>query len=131
MAAFLATLGPLAGRLLLAAIFAFSGYQKFAAHGRAASSIAGHGLPFASASAYAAGVLELAIALLLSLGLRARAAALGAFAYLLVVSWVFHWQPALRGDPGQLIQLLKNLGLAGGMLLLATHGPGSASIDRG
>ncbi len=131
MSAALATLGPLLGRLLLSAIFAYSGYQKFAATGRAASSIAGHGLPFATAGAYAAGAFELTVALLLALGLKARGAALAAVGYLLVVSWVFHWHPALRGDHGQMLQLLKNAGLAGGMLLLASHGPGNASVDRG
>ncbi len=131
MRAALATLGPLLGRLLLSCIFFYSGYQKFASTGRAASSIAGHGLPFATAAAYAAGAFELAVALFVALGLKARGAALAALAYLVVVSWIFHWHPALRGDHGQMLQLLKNAGLAGGMLLLASHGPGSASIDRG
>jgi len=127
----LAMLGPLLGRLLLSGIFFYSGYQKFASTGRAASSIAGHGLPFARVGAYGAGAFELLVALLLALGLKARGAALAAFCYLVVVSWIFHWHPALRGDHAQMLQLLKNAGLAGGMLLLASHGPGTASIDRG
>jgi putative oxidoreductase len=132
MARFLATLGPLLGRVLLAAIFVFSGYQKlFGATGRAASSIAGKGIPFATVAAYAAGTFELVLALLLVLGLKARLAALAGVVYLLVVTWFFHWRPALRGDLAQMIHLLKNLGLAGGMLLLTSHGPGPASIDRG
>ena len=131
MQAALATLSPLLGRLLLSGIFFYSGYQKFAAIGRAASSIAGRGLPFATAGAYAAGAFELTVAILIALGLRARAAALAAVVYLVVVSWIFHWHPALRGDHGQMLQLLKNAGIAGGMLLLASHGPGSASVDRG
>jgi putative oxidoreductase len=131
MTAAFATLGPLLGRLLLSGIFFYSGYQKFASPGRAAAIIAGHGLPSATAVAYAAGAFELTVAVLLALGLKARAAALAALGYLLVVSWLFHWHPALRGDHGQMLQLLKNAGLAGGMLLLASHGPGTASLDRG
>jgi putative oxidoreductase len=127
----LATLGPLLGRVLLCGIFFYSGYHKFAATGRAASSIAGRGLPFATAGAYAAGAFELAVALLLALGFKARAAALAAFGYLVVVSLLFHWHPALRGDHAQMLQLLKNAAIGGGMLLLASHGPGSASVDRG
>ena len=130
MSSALATLGPLVGRILLSAIFFYSGYQKFASTGRAASSIAGHGLPFATVGAYAAGAFELTVALLLALGLKARGTAIAALGYLAVVSWIFHWHPALRGDHAQILQLLKNAGLAGGMLLLASHGPGSASIDR-
>jgi putative oxidoreductase len=126
----LVTLGPLLGRVLLSGIFFYSGYQKFASPGRAASSIAGHGLPFATAGAYAAGAFELTAALLLALGLKARGAALAALGYLVVVSFVFHWHPAIRGDHGQMLHLLKNAGMAGGMLLLATHGPGAVSLDR-
>jgi putative oxidoreductase len=127
----LATLAPLLGRLLLSGIFFYSGYFKFAATGRAASSIAGHGVPFATAGAYAAGTFELVVAVLIALGLKTRAAALAALAYLVVVTWIFHWHPAVRGDHNQMLQLLKNAGIAGGMLLLASHGPGTASVDRG
>lgn len=130
MAPTLASLGPLVGRLLLSAVFFYSGFQKFAATGRAASGIAGRGLPFATAGAYAAGAFELTAALLLVLGLKARPAALTAFAYLVLVSFLFHWHPAMRGDHAQLLQLLKNAGIAGGMLLLASHGPGTMSLDR-
>ena len=128
---FLAAAGPLLGRLLLAAIFAFSGYQKFVAPGRAASSIAGKGLPFATAAAYSAGLFELAAALFLALGLKARATALATVIYLAVVTWLFHWHPALRGDHGQVLNALKNAGLAGGLLFVASFGPGPASLDRG
>jgi putative oxidoreductase len=132
MARFLATFGPLAGRVLLSAIFFFSGYQKlFGASGRAASSLAGRGIPYATVAAYTAGAFELVAALLLALGLKARFTALALVLYLVLVTWVFHWRPALRGDAGQMIQLLKNAGLMGGMLLLASHGAGPASIDRG
>ena len=126
-----AALGPLLGRLLLSGIFFFSGFQKLVATGRAAASIAGHGLPFATSAAYAAGAFEIAAGVLLALGLKTRMAALALVLYLVLVSWLYHWQPALRGDHAQMIQLLKNAGLAGGMLLLASFGPGSASVDRG
>jgi putative oxidoreductase len=126
----LTALGPLVGRVLLSAIFFYSGYLKFAAPGRAASSIAGHGLPFATVGAYASGAFELTVAILLALGLKARGTALAALGYLAVVTFLFHWHPALRGDHAQMLQLLKNAGLAGGMLLLASQGPGTASLDR-
>ena len=131
MSAALAAVGPLLARLLLSGIFFYSGLQKLTLPGRAASAIAGHGLPFATAGAYGAGALEVALAVLMALGLKARPAALAAFAYLVLVTWIFHWHPALHGDHAQMIQLLKNGGLAGGLLLLAAHGPGSFSADRG
>lgn len=127
----LAALGPLAGRLLLAAIFLYSGYGKVVNVGRTAASIAGHGLPFATAGAYAAAAVELLGGMALVLGAKTRAAALLLVAYLLVVTYFYHWHPALRGDHQQLLNVMKNAGLAGGMLLLAAHGPGPASVDRG
>ncbi len=126
----LAALGPLVGRLLLSGLFLYSGYSKFTAIGRTAAAIAGRGLPYATALAYAAGTLEVALAVLVAVGLRARAAALAGVAYVALVTWLFHWHPALRGDHAQLLQVLKNAGLAGGLLLLASFGPGPASIDR-
>jgi putative oxidoreductase len=130
MTQLLAALGPLFGRLLLSVIFFYSGFQKFTFPGRAASSIARLGLPFATGGAYAAGAFEIACAVLLAIGLKARFAGLALFAYLVVVSWLFHWHSALRGDHGQMIHLLKNASLAGGMLLVASHGPGNVSVDQ-
>jgi putative oxidoreductase len=130
MARLIAAAVPLLGRLLLCAVFAYSGYQKLLSPGRAASSLAGRGLPLATTLAYLAGVFELAAGLLLALGLKARPAALATACYLVVVTWLFHWQPALRGDHGQLLHLLKNAGLAGGLLYVLAFGAGPASIDR-
>ena len=131
MSAALTALGPLVARLLLSGIFFYSGLQKLTAPGRAASAITGHGLPFATVGAYGAAAFELLFGLLVTVGFKTRPAALAGVAYLLLVSWVFHWHPALHGDHPQMIQLLKNGGIAGGMLLLAAHGPGSFSADRG
>lgn len=127
----LTALGPLLGRLLLSGIFFFSGFEKLVATGRAAARIAGRGLPYATSAAYAAGAFELAAGLLLALGLKTRLTALALVLYLALVSWLYHWPMALRGDHVQMNQLLKNAGLMGGMFLLASFGPGSASVDRG
>jgi putative oxidoreductase len=131
MQRFLAGLGPLVARVLLAAIFAWSGWQKLSSTGRAAAAITGRGLPYATTLAYAAGALEVVGALVLVLGLRARAAAVVLALHVAAATWLFHLHPALRGDHGQMIHLLKNAGLIGGLLLLSLHGPGPTSLDRG
>ncbi len=131
MEAALAKVGPLVSRVLLSAIFFYSGYQKLARPGRVAANIAGRGLPFATAGAYGASVFELLVGAAVVVGLRARAASVAVIVYLVVVTYLFHWQPAVRGEAQQMLQVLKNAGMAGGFLLLATHGPGPASLDRG
>ncbi len=127
----LAALGPLLGRLLLSGLFLYSGYSKFTAIGRTAAAIAGRGLPYASAAAYVAAGAEMLGGLALVLGAKTRVVALLLVVYVAAVSYVFHWHPALRGDHAQLIQLLKNASIVGGLLVLASHGPGRASVDRG
>jgi putative oxidoreductase len=127
----LAALGPLLGRLMMAALFLYSGYGKFVAMGRTAAAVAGHGLPYATAGAYVAAFAEVLGGLALALGVKTRAVALLFVVYLVAVTYVFHWHPALRGDHQQLLNVLKNASIAGGLFLLATHGPGPASVDRG
>jgi putative oxidoreductase len=39
---------------------------------------------------------------------------------------LYHFDPA---DQMQMTQLMKNLGLAGGFLMLALHGAGALSVD--
>ncbi len=131
MQALYTSIGPFVARLLLSLLFFYSGYGKLATPGPTAARLAGRSFPLATTGAYAAAFFELALAVLLVLGLKARGAALAALAYLVVVTWLFHWHPALAGDRGQMVQLLKNASIAGGMLLLALHGPGRASVDRG
>ncbi len=127
-----AWLTPLAARLLLSSVFVYSGWMKLTVGtGRAASAIAGRGFPFATAGAYTSGAFELASALAIAVGLRVRPVALAVLGYLVLVTVVFHWPAAARGDHGQALQVLKNAGLAGGYLLLWHHGPGAASVDRG
>ena len=130
MSGALAAIGPLVGRVLLAGLFLYSGYSKFTAMGRTAAAIAGHGLPYATTGAYIAAIAEVLGGVALLLGIKARAVALLFVVYLVAVTYVFHWHPAMRGDHQQLLNVLKNASIAGGMFLLATHGPGPASVDR-
>jgi putative oxidoreductase len=127
----LAALGPLLGRLLLAGIFLYSGYTKFGAVGRTAAAVAGRGLPYATAGAYVAATCEVLGGIALVLGVKTRPVALLFVVYLVIVTWLFHFHPAVRGDHVQLLNTLKNAAIGGGMLVLASHGPGPASVDRG
>jgi putative oxidoreductase len=115
----------LVARLLLAQIFLISGYGKL-------------GAGFAGTQAYmeAMGVsgtllplvilLELGAGLALVVGLFTRLAALALAAFCIAAAVFFHTNFA---DQMQTIMFMKNLTMAGGMLMLYVHGAGAYSVD--
>ena len=72
-----------------------------------------------------AGRILLAVPFLVA-GLWTRAAALALAAFTLLAAAIFH---ANFADQIQQIMFLKNVAIAGGFLLLATHGAGAWSLD--
>lgn len=115
-----------AGRILLAAIFIFSALGKLAMPAATIGYIESVGLPFATLGFSIAVAVELGGGLLLVLGAKARwvAAALAAFS--IVTGLAFH---NALGDQNQLIHLLKNVAMAGGLLQVVAFGAGALSID--
>lgn len=115
-----------AGRLLLAAIFVISALGKLAAPAATIGYIESVGLPFATLGFGLAVAIELGGGLLLVLGAKTRwvAAALAAFS--IVTGLAFH---SAIGDQNQLIHLLKNFAMAGGLLQVVAFGAGAFSID--
>ena len=93
--------------------------------------IASKGLPAPMILGVAAGVLELVAGLALLVGFRARYAALALTAFLVPVTIIFHNPIGLAGVEAQMqvIQVLKNLAIAGGLLAIATRGAGALSLD--
>ena len=65
-------------------------------------------------------------------GLYARVGALVLALYLIPVSLVFHdfWNVAGPERAGQMADFLKNVALAGGLLLIVAHGAGRHSLDE-
>ena len=118
---------PVIGRVLLAAIFILSGIGKLAAPAATMGYIASTGLPFAPlALAIAIGV-ELGGGLLLVLGVKTRLVAAGLAAFSIVTGLAFH---NAVGDQNQMIHLLKNFAMAGGLLQVAAFGAGAYSFDN-
>ncbi|HVA68604.1 MAG TPA: DoxX family protein [Candidatus Binataceae bacterium] len=118
--------GALLGRILLSAIFVLAGFQKIGHFAGTAGYMAHAGISASIAPALLAIsiVVELGGGLLVLLGFYASAAAMIIFLWLIPVTYIFHI------ETGQMIQVMKNLSMMGGLLLVAANGPGGMSINR-
>lgn len=119
-----ASLAPLAGRSLLALIFVLSGAGKLAAYAGTQQYMESAGVP---------GLLlplvilaELGGGLTLIAGLFTRFSAVALAGFSMVAAVLFH---ADFADQNQMIHFMKNVSIAGGLLLLAAHGAGAWSLD--
>lgn len=121
----------LAGRILLALIFIISGYGKITGFAGTAAYMASKGLPFADVLLVLTILVELGGGALIALGWKARWAAGVIFLFLIPVTLVFHNPAGLDAAEAQqqMIHLLKNVSIMGGMLGLFAFGPGCFSID--
>jgi putative oxidoreductase len=117
----------LLARLSIATIFFLSGFGKLLDHPHTVEMMRGVGIPYSGPLYYATVAVEIGGSLLLALGTRARFAAFLLAAFLVPVTYYFHFHP---GDRMQTIQLLKNLAIFGGLLQIVAFGPGRVSLDR-
>lgn len=121
----------LAGRILLALIFIISGYGKITGYAGTAGYMASKGLPMVAVLLPLTILVELGGGLLIALGWKARWAAAVIFLFLIPVTLVFHNPAGLDAAQAQqqMINLLKNVSIMGGMLGLFAFGPGGFSLD--
>ena len=128
-------LGALIGRILLVVIFVMSGFQKLTGPGGAAGYMSGAGIPEAlvKPGLYLSIFAELICGLLIVIGFQTRLAALVIFLWFIPVTLIFHFLPSLHqtGEVAMtnMIMYLKNLSIMGGLLLVASMGPGAYSVD--
>lgn len=117
---------PLTGRILLAAIFIMSGIGKIAAPAATIGYISAMGLPFPELALAGAIGIEVIGGLLLVLGLYTRPVALALAAFSILTGLIFH---SAIADQNQMIHLMKNFAMAGGLLQVAAFGAGALSLD--
>lgn len=115
-------LASLAARLLIAPLFIVFGFEKITGYASSASYMEAYGLP--SILLPLAIAAELGGGLAILLGVFSRWAALALAGFCLVTALVFHTAWSGDGGQGQFISFMKNLALAGGLLLLFANGPG-------
>lgn len=121
----------LVGRILLALIFIISGYGKITGYAGTAGYMASKGLPMVAVLLPLTILVELGGGLLIALGWKARWAAAVIFLFIIPVTLVFHNPVGLDAAQAQqqMINLLKNVSIMGGMLGLFAFGPGGFSLD--
>lgn len=111
------------GRVLIALLFLGGGIQKISDPLPVQQMITGVGLP--SSIFWPVAAFDFAAGAFLIIGPHVRTWALVLAIYCILTSY-FHWQ--LRADPWQVTIMVKNWAIAGGLLILAAHGPGKFTI---
>jgi len=116
----------LVARILLATLFLVSGLGMLAGPAGFAGYMAAIGMPAPMLVTWAVIALKVFAGLAVLVGFQTRYAALALGAFAIATAFIGHLDFA---DQNQMTAFMKNLGIAGGFLLLATTGPGALSLD--
>jgi putative oxidoreductase len=122
----------LIARILLMALFVIFGWDKFLNFSGTADYMESVGLPFATLASLIALFMELVVGVAILLGFYTRPLAFALCLYTLITALLGHRFWALTGGLrlDTMIHFYKNMGIAGGLLLLCLTGPGKYSLDR-
>jgi len=129
--------GTLIGRVMLALIFVLSGFLKLMNPAGTMKMMGAHGLPILPVAFAVTILIEFGCGVLVMLGYKTRWAALLIFLWFIPVTLIYHFaayqQAVAQHDAAvamvQRIMWLKNLSIMGGLLVLASFGPGRISLD--
>ncbi len=117
----------LIGRVLLGQIFLVSGISKIFDFQGTMQYMASHHMHAVGLWLVLAIALEIGCGACLLAGFFTRFASVGLIFFLLLVTPIFHWEP---GNKLQMIMVMKNLSIMGGLFLLLAVGPGRFSVDE-
>lgn len=115
----------LIGRVLLSIIFIQAGWEKITGYAGTQEYMQAAGVPGALLPLVI--LTELGGGLLILFGLFTRWAAIALAGFCMISGYLFHYHP---GDMMQMINLMKNITIAGGFLVLAGSGPGALALDN-
>ena len=121
----------LIARILLAAIFITAGLSKIGGFEGTVGYIASKGLPFAGLIAALTIAIEVLGGIAIVLGYKVRIAGFVLAVFTILAAITFHsfWNVPADQAYIQNIMFMKNLSMAGGLLLLTVFGAGGFSID--
>jgi putative oxidoreductase len=122
----------LASRLMLAAVFVVFGIRKAMAVPATAKYFATLGVPMADVLVWLVILVEIGGGLLLILGWKTRLAAWILAIFVVCATFTAHrfWEFDGPQYVAQLTNFMKNLAIAGGLVLVAACGPGRLSVDK-
>lgn len=124
---------PLLGRLLIAAIFIPAGFSKITGFAGVSAYMAAKGLPFPDFLLVLTIIIELGGGILVLIGWRTREAALMIALFLIPVTVVFHAFWGIEDAQAMAAEqrvFMKNLGIMGGLFVMAGLGSGPLSLDQ-
>jgi len=113
------------GRILLALMFLLAGLNKISGYAGMQGYMDSMGVPGALLPLVIA--LEVLGGVTLMLGWHTRLTAFLLAGFTLLATLIFH---SNLGDQTQMLFFMKNLSIAGGLLLVVSHGAGPYSIDN-
>ena len=112
-------------RVLLAHIFVMAGINKIVGYAGTQGYMESMGVPGMLLPLVI--LVEVGAGLAIIIGWQTRLAAFALAGFAVVSALIFHNN---LGDQMQMIMFMKNLAIAGGLLLLAEHGAGAFSLDN-
>lgn len=122
----------LVGRIFMAAIFLISGAAKLADNPGTVAHMVEAGVPAAGTLVWLAAFAELLGAASLLTGFMTRLGSIGLILFLVPTTYFFHpfWTLSGAEMVPQLANFMKNVAIAGGLAMIAAHGPGRYSLDH-
>jgi putative oxidoreductase len=123
------SVGLLIARVLLAAIFLYTGFNAIQVTSQTTEQLTSMGYPVPKILAIVATVAQLGGGASLLLGLLTPLGCISLILFLLPTTYSFHLPGLLKGDQMQAIEALKNLAIVGGLIALLFTGPGRFSFD--
>ena len=115
----------LIGRIFISSVFLFSGVNKIFQYEETAQWMESFGIP--GVLLIPAIIFEIIFPILIIIGYQTKLAAVALILFCLATGFIFHLD---LSNQMQVIALLKNLGLVGGLLFLTINGPKEFTIVK-
>ena len=120
---------PLIGRILFSAVFIMFGFNHFVM-GEGMTGMVPDFLPAQTLIVYLTGVVSVAGGLMVLVGFRTKLGALILALFVLSTALFVHASGFVAGDMNATTNFMKDLGLAGGALMIYYFGAGPMSLDH-